>query len=242
MTVDPREDGNGVSNRVHIGKVRTFEYLPKSDIATLRDHLVVPRMCAVEFPLTLTAPCGIVLASLVPLRHAWAMQRLVRVFEDFVYGFDGGVDVPMEAAHALVRGLDAPALVDLAGLHRDQTLDIGDLIPVVAEQLGTFVPARDAVVEQRMRETAADYLAGNKGFRDSLSNVLWWFMRYFEEGSYRCCDSMLWLDLWLSSGEFDDWTYWYGSPEAAETAFREHCSAVVEGRPCPKTDRQSSRG
>jgi hypothetical protein len=34
------------------------------------------------------------------------MQRVMRVFEDFVYGVNSGVDVPMEAAHALVRGLD----------------------------------------------------------------------------------------------------------------------------------------
>lgn len=168
------------------------------------------------------------------------MQRLARVFEDFVYGFDGGVDVPMEAAHALVRGLETPALIELAGLRRDQTLDIRDLVPVVAEQLGTVVPARDAVVEQRVRKIASDYLAGNTGFVDGLSNVLWWFMRYFEEGSFCCCDSMHWLDLWLTCvGLEDDWTFWYGSPDAAEAAFREHCTAVVEGRPCPKPDRRS---
>ncbi|MBO3733712.1 hypothetical protein [Glycomyces niveus] len=168
------------------------------------------------------------------------MQRLVRVFEDFVYDFDGGVDVPMEAAHALARGLDTPALAELAGLDRSQTRDIRDLIPVVAEQLGISLPTREAVVDQRVKETSASYLAGSAGFVDSLSNVLWWFMRYFEDGSSRCCDSMLWLDLWLSSGELeDDWTYWYGSQEVAETAFREHCSAVVEGRSCPKLDRRS---
>ncbi|THV41990.1 hypothetical protein [Glycomyces buryatensis] len=167
------------------------------------------------------------------------MQQLVRVFEDFVYDFDGGVDVPMEAAHALARGLDTPALVELAGLDRSQTRDIRDLIPVVAGQLGIFLPTREAVVSRRVKETSASYLAGSVGFVDSLSNVLWWFMRYFDDGSSRCCDSMLWLDLWLSSGELeDDWTYWYGSQEAAEVAFREHCSAVVEGRSCPTSDRR----
>jgi hypothetical protein len=36
--------------------------------------------------------------------HAWTtMQRLVRTFEGFVYDFDGGVDVPMEAADARRR-------------------------------------------------------------------------------------------------------------------------------------------
>jgi hypothetical protein len=170
------------------------------------------------------------------LPHAEAVQRLMRVFEDFIHRFDRGVDVPMEAAHALTRGLDTPALVELAGMRRDQTLDIEDLIPQVVDELGASIAARGTVVERRAGEIASGYLAGHIAFIDGLSDVLSWHARYFEEGyGFRCCDSMLWLELWLVSiGDDGDITYWFGSQTAAEKAFREHCSAMVEGRSCPK--------
>ncbi len=63
-------------------------------------------------------------------RHPWFVQRLMRVFEDFVYGFDSGVDVPMEAAHALVRGFDSPGLRDLAGLDRERDIAQRREVPV----------------------------------------------------------------------------------------------------------------
>ncbi|WP_205324481.1 hypothetical protein [Glycomyces sp. YM15] len=167
------------------------------------------------------------------------MQRLIRVFEDFVYRFDRGVDVPLEAAHALVRGLETPGLVELAGMHRNQTLDIEDLIPQVIDELGIAIAARSTVVERRASEIASGYLAGDIAFIDGLSGVLSWQTQYFEEGyGYRCCDSMLWLEPWLISVDDDgDTTYWFGSQAAAKEAFREHCSAMVEGRKCPKPEK-----
>lgn len=158
------------------------------------------------------------------------------VFEDFVYRFDRGVDVPLEAAHALVRGLETPGLVELAGMRRDQTLDIEDLIPQVVEELGTSIAPRGTVVERRANEAASGYLTGDSGFIDGLSGVLSWYAQYFEAGyGYRCCELMLWLELWLVSFDDDgDTTYWFGSQAAAEEAFREHCLAMAEGRKCPK--------
>ena len=160
----------------------------------------------------------------------------MRVFEDFVHRFDRGVDVPMEAAHALGRELETPGLVELAGMHRDQTLDIEDLIPRVVDELGISIAARGTVVEGRAGEVVSGYLAGDIAFIDGLSGVLSWHARYFEDGyGYRCCDSMLWLELWLVSVDDDgDTTYWFGSQTTAEEAFRGHCSAMVEGRKCPK--------
>lgn len=160
----------------------------------------------------------------------------MRVFEDFVHRFDRGVDVPMEAAHALARGLETPALVELAGMCRDQTLDIEDLIPQVVDELGASFTARNTVVDRRAREVASGYLAGDFAFVDGLSAVLVWHARYFEDGyGFRCCDSMLWLELWLVSAVDDcDPTYWFGSQAAAETVFREHCEAMVDDRQCPE--------
>jgi hypothetical protein len=154
------------------------------------------------------------------------VQRLVRVFEDFVYDFDSGVDVPMEAAHALVRGLDSPALVDLAGLNREERLEIRDLISAVAEQLGFAIEPLIAVLERRAREIAAAYLAGEREFTDALSAILALFWRYRDEGvGYYCCDALLHLQVWLDAREYDDA---FDSAEAAERDFRARAIAMVD--------------
>jgi hypothetical protein len=155
------------------------------------------------------------------------MQRLIRVFEDFVYGFGSGVDVPMAAAHALVRGLDSPALMDLAGLNREERLEIRDLIPTVAEQLGFDIETLKAVFERRVREIAAAYLAGEREFMDALTGILALFWRYQDEGiGYYCCNAMLDLQLWLDVREFDQS---FDSEAAAERDFRARAVAMVEG-------------
>jgi hypothetical protein len=160
------------------------------------------------------------------LLHAWAVQRLVRVFEDFVHDFDSRVDVPMEAAHALVRGLDSPALVDLAGLNREERLEIRDLIPAVAEQLGFAIEPLITVLERRVREIAAAYLAGEREFTDALSAILALFWHYRDEGvGYYCCDALLHLQVWLDACEYDDA---FDSTEAAEREFRARAIAMVD--------------
>ncbi|MFC3492899.1 hypothetical protein [Glycomyces rhizosphaerae] len=155
------------------------------------------------------------------------MQRLVRVFEDFLYGFDSGVDVPMEAAHALVRGLDSPALIDLAGLNRDDRLEIRDLIPTAAEELGVAIEPLKAVFERRVREIAAAYLAGEREFIDALTGILALFWRYQDEDiGYYCGNAMLDLELWLDVREFD---HNVDSEAAAERDFRARAVTMVEG-------------
>lgn len=74
----------------------------------------------------------------------------------------------MEAAHALVRGPDSPALVDLAGLNREERLEFRDLIPVVAAQLGSPIGPMKAVFEG----SGMPQLAGERESRDSLSGIL----------------------------------------------------------------------
>jgi hypothetical protein len=161
------------------------------------------------------------------LLHAFLLQQLVRVFEDIVHGFDAGFDVPMEAAHALVRGLDSPALVDLAGLNRNEPLEVRDLVPIVAEELGFAIDPLNVVVERRTRAAAAEYLVGELGFVDALSGILLLFWRYRDEGiGYYCCDAVLHLQLWLEVGEFDDA---FGSAEDAERDFRSRAAAMVDG-------------
>jgi hypothetical protein len=159
--------------------------------------------------------------------HSWFVQRLIRVFEDFVYGFDSGVDVPMEAAQALVSGVDTPTLRDLAGLDHDERLEIRDLIPVVAEQLGVSIEPLKAVFERRVREIAAAYLAGEREFTDALSGILALFWHYQDEGiGYYCCDALLHLQVWLDAREYDET---FGSIEAAERDFRARAIAMVDG-------------
>jgi hypothetical protein len=161
------------------------------------------------------------------LPHAETVQRLMRVFEDFVYGLDAGVDVPMEAAHGLVRELDSPALVDLAGLHRDQRLEIRDLIPMVANELGFKIVPLKTVIDRRAREVAACYLAGEREFAEALSEILALHWRYRDEGiGYRCCDAMFHLQIWLDVREYD---HTFGSVEAAERDFRARAVAMVDG-------------
>lgn len=160
-------------------------------------------------------------------RHPWFVQRLMRVFEDFVYGFDSGVDVPMEAAHALVRGLDSPGLRDLAGLDREERHEIRDLVPLVSEQLGFAIEPLKVVFERRVREIAAAYLAGEREFTDALSGVLTLFWRYQDEGiGYYCCDALLDLQLWLDVREYDET---FGLVAAAERDFRTRAIAMVDG-------------
>ncbi|MQM28164.1 hypothetical protein [Glycomyces albidus] len=155
------------------------------------------------------------------------MQRLMRVFEDFVYGFDSGVDVPMEAAHALVRGLDSPALRDLAGLDREERLEIRDLVTATAAQLGFAIEPLQAVFEQRVREIAAAYLAGEREFTDALSGILALFWRYQDKGiGPYCCDALLHLQVWLDVREYDET---FGSAEPAERDFRTRALAMVDG-------------
>jgi hypothetical protein len=155
------------------------------------------------------------------------VQRLVRVFEDFVFGFGSGVDVPMEAAHALVRGLDSPALVDLAGLRREERLEIRDLIPTAAEQLGFDIEPFKAVFERRVREIAGAYLAGEREFIDALSGILALFWRFQDEGvGYYCCDALSDLQLWIDVREFD---HNLDSEAVAERDFRARAVAMVEG-------------
>jgi hypothetical protein len=155
------------------------------------------------------------------------VQQLRRVFEDFVHGLDAEVDVPMEAAHALIRGLESPALVDLAGLRREERLETRDLIPAVAEDLGFAIDPLKAVIDRRAREVAAAYLAGEREFTDALSAILalHWHCRD-ESGGYWCCDAMLDLQLWLDVREYDDT---FGSAEAAERDFRRRAVAMVDG-------------
>lgn len=47
------------------------------------------------------------------------MDVLVRACVDYFYDFDPGVNVPVAAAEALGEGLMSPALIDLAGMRRD---------------------------------------------------------------------------------------------------------------------------
>ncbi|GAA4910377.1 hypothetical protein LX16_2722 [Stackebrandtia albiflava] len=166
------------------------------------------------------------------------MRRLQRVLEDFVHDLDPHVDVPMEAAFALADGLDSPALAELAGLTAADRVEIRELIPAVAEQLGLEIPSLRELVARRAREAAAAYLAGERDFAAALSDILDHFARYRDEGvGYRCCDGMLALQLWRDVPEYGDG---FGSPEAAERAFRERAVAMTDG--CPACPGRSPRG
>lgn len=104
----------------------------------------------------------------------------------------------MAAARALARGLDTPGLRDLAGLGADEPHQIGDLVPVVADELGVTVPDHDTVVWARLRDLAGRMLHGSLPVRDGLSAMAAWTprVRFGKPNGCRCADRVEWALDW----------------------------------------------
>ncbi|SNS64155.1 hypothetical protein SAMN05421812_101230 [Asanoa hainanensis] len=86
------------------------------------------------------------------------MDALIRVADDGVLGRGRTEDFPMVAAQALARGVDLPALRELAGLGRDDVRDAADLFERAMTELGHPLREGDAIRWARIREAATSLL------------------------------------------------------------------------------------
>jgi hypothetical protein len=158
------------------------------------------------------------------------VEELRRAIEDHLYELRGDLDLPMEAAYALVRGLDSPALAELAGLAADDSYQIRELIPAVIEELSIDMASLAEAVISRARETASSYLTGNLEFRPAAKRIVellpyetYLTLEDFPEESVPALDDLWRLDEWLYATErgfHDDSRYFFSTREDAEAHFR----------------------
>ncbi|MBB4742591.1 hypothetical protein BJY16_006050 [Actinoplanes octamycinicus] len=88
------------------------------------------------------------------------MEKLREAADDYVLDQLGGADLPMVAAHALARGVDSPALRELAGLSRTDVREAADLLKQAMSELGHPLCEPAAVRWRRARDLARAVLGG----------------------------------------------------------------------------------
>jgi hypothetical protein len=64
------------------------------------------------------------------------MRQLSWEADEYVLGRVDSSQLPMIAAQALARGIDSPALCELAGLGRAEVREAGDLFAIAMAELG----------------------------------------------------------------------------------------------------------
>ncbi|MGV9273828.1 hypothetical protein [Streptomyces griseosporeus] len=85
-------------------------------------------------------------------------------------------ELPMTAAHALVAGMDTPALCELAGLPRHaDPRDIRNAFEQALEELGMSLPDRDLARRYALRRLATRFTAGEVELAELASDD-WWEM------------------------------------------------------------------
>ncbi|MFF2087479.1 hypothetical protein ACFVVM_27205 [Nocardia sp. NPDC058176] len=100
------------------------------------------------------------------------MDDLDTAADLFALGELGREDLPMVAAEALARGLDSPALIELACLHRTDTRDAPDLFHTALAELGldsVSWPEREAAILLRHATQHAERLLSGAG--DPVENL-----------------------------------------------------------------------
>jgi hypothetical protein len=76
-------------------------------------------------------------------------------------------DLPMAAALALARGIDSPALRELAGLgRRSDTTEIHNLFEHALEQLEVAMPSPEQAAQRDLHRLARDLVAGRRTPRE----------------------------------------------------------------------------
>ncbi|WP_156910335.1 hypothetical protein [Nocardia mangyaensis] len=103
------------------------------------------------------------------------MDDLDTAADLFALGERGREDLPMVAAEALARGLDSPALIELACLHRTDTRDAPDLFRTALAELGLDGPSwpqREAdIMLRRASQHAERLLSGDGDPLEHLSRI-----------------------------------------------------------------------
>ncbi|HEU5128418.1 MAG TPA: hypothetical protein VFU12_10555 [Glycomyces sp.] len=159
--------------------------------------------------------------------------------EDYLYDLDPNLDLPMEAAHALARGLDSRALRELAGQARDATYEVREVVPSVIEELEIGLSDLPEAVFARAREAASAYLAGSLRFTPAATRVAELLLAEDYLGfdnrpdtAYTECENLWLLSEWLDAvnqGYSDSSGYLFESSDAAERYFADIARALTVG-------------
>lgn len=163
------------------------------------------------------------------VRNNDQVKQLRRALEDYLYDLNPDLDLPLEAAHALIRGLDSQALRELAGQSPDAIYEVRELVPSVIEELQLALTSLPEATFDRAREVAHAYLTGSVRFTAAATRVT--DLLYGEEylgfadrpdTTYPECEDLWRLNEWLDAarlGHSNVLGYLFESPDAAERYF-----------------------
>jgi hypothetical protein len=99
------------------------------------------------------------------------MEEIRRVADDYVLRRLCAEDLPMAAAQALTRGVDSPALRELAGLGRADVRDAVDLLGKAMAELGHPVRSPGAILRERAQLAAVRLLAGELAAPEAAGQI-----------------------------------------------------------------------
>jgi hypothetical protein len=116
------------------------------------------------------------------------VQILRAAADDYVLQRVGAEDLPMIAADALARGVDSPALRELAGLSRTDTRESADLLAHAMGELGHPLRERRVVLWDRARQAAAALINGALGAEVAAGEIAWLLCEaeHLDEHGARC--------------------------------------------------------
>ncbi|WP_280218898.1 hypothetical protein [Nocardia neocaledoniensis] len=169
------------------------------------------------------------------------MQELDQAADRFAIGEVPDADLSLIAAEALARGLDSPALVELACLHRTDTREAPALFRTALAELGHITDsesawaAREAAVRlRRVRRDAAVLLAEDDLDADLVSRIAHEMLAYLAAvpGGVTMELSELAYCLDLASYALGES---FRDPDEMREEIRQWCSALVHG-PTPPPD------
>jgi hypothetical protein len=99
------------------------------------------------------------------------VRILVAAADDYVLRRVGAEELPMIAAQALARGVDSPALCELAGLGRTEIREAHDMFTQTMLELGHPLRDRRVVLWDRAGRVARAVLAGDVGAPESADEI-----------------------------------------------------------------------
>ncbi|UGT54397.1 hypothetical protein [Nocardia asteroides] len=176
------------------------------------------------------------------------MKELDQAAERFAVGEVPDADLSLIAAEALARGLDSPALVELACLHRTDTREAPVLFRTALAELGHITDsgsawaAREAAVRlRRARGDAAALLAEDDLDPVRVSRIAHEMLSYLaavpDGAAMELSELAYCLDLasYALGDSFRD-------PDELRDEIRQWCSALVHGSTPPSDPTPAARG
>lgn len=164
------------------------------------------------------------------------MEELRDAADRFAVGEVYSEDLPMIAAQALARGLDSPALVELACLHRSDCRDAAELFRTALRELDLIDgieaewPAREAeVLLDRARHHAArlleadDDVLARSGHVVALLRQLGSTGKAVDPGLAELADDLEVLNVYWKDG--------FDNPESIAAQIRQACRNLLDGLP-----------